>query len=54
MRYLIIGLGIYGANLAVDLTAMGHEVIGADSDSTLVEALTDQRSTAYIIDGLQG
>lgn len=50
MRYLIIGLGIYGANLAVDLTAMGHEVIGADSDSTLVEALKDKISTAYIID----
>ena len=31
MRYIIIGLGIYGSNLAKDLTAMGHEVIGADS-----------------------
>ncbi|MDE6458021.1 MAG: TrkA family potassium uptake protein [Muribaculum sp.] len=50
MRYLIIGLGIYGANLAIDLTAMGHEVIGADSNSTLVEALKDKISTAYIID----
>ena len=30
MRYLIIGLGIYGSNLAIDLTDMGHEVIGAD------------------------
>lgn len=50
MRYLIIGLGIYGSNLAVDLTAMGHEVIGADSDSTLVEALKEKISTAYIID----
>ena len=29
MRYLIIGLGIYGSNLAIDLTNMGHEVIGA-------------------------
>lgn len=50
MRYLIIGLGIYGANLAIDLTAMGHEVIGADSNPTLVEALKDKISTAYIID----
>lgn len=50
MRYLIIGLGIYGANLATDLTAMGHEVIGADHNPTLVEAVKDKISTAYIID----
>ncbi|WP_289629336.1 hypothetical protein [uncultured Muribaculum sp.] len=36
MRYLIIGLGIYGSNLATDLTDMGHEVIGADHNPTLV------------------
>lgn len=50
MRFLIIGLGIYGANLAKDLTALGHEVIGADSNSTLVEGIKDMISTAYIID----
>ncbi len=50
MRYLIIGLGIYGANLAIDLTAMGHEVIAADSNPTLVEAVKEKISTAYILD----
>lgn len=50
MRYLIIGLGIYGSNLAVDLTNLGHEVIGADKDPLLVEAIKDFISTAYIID----
>lgn len=50
MRFLIIGLGIYGANLATDLTAMGHEVIGADLKSSLVEGIKDFISTAYIID----
>ena len=50
MRYLIIGLGIYGSNLAVDLTNMGHEVIGADVNASLVEAIKDYISTAYIID----
>ena len=50
MRYLIIGLGIYGANLAIDLTNMGHEVIGADSNPSLVEGIKDLISTAYIID----
>lgn len=50
MRYLIIGLGIYGTNLAIDLTDMGHEVIGADIASHKVEAVKDYISTAYIID----
>lgn len=50
MRYLIIGLGIYGTNLATDLTDMGHEVIGADIAAHKVEAIKDYISTAYIID----
>lgn len=50
MRFLIIGLGIYGSNLAIDLTAMGHEVVGADISAPLVEAIKDNISTAYIID----
>ena len=48
MRYLIIGLGIYGTNLATDLTDMGHEVIGADISAHKVEAIKDYISTAYI------
>ncbi|MDE5837480.1 MAG: TrkA family potassium uptake protein [Paramuribaculum sp.] len=50
MRYLIIGLGIYGSNLAIDLTKMGHEVIAADVNPSLVESIKDLISTAYIID----
>lgn len=50
MRYLIIGLGIYGSNLAIDLANMGHEVIGADKNPSLVENIKDHISTAYIID----
>jgi len=50
MRYLIIGLGIYGSNLAIELTKMGHEVIGADSNASIVESIKDSISTAYIID----
>lgn len=50
MRYLIIGLGIYGSNLAIDLARMGHEVIGADKNPSLVEAIKDRISAAYIID----
>lgn len=50
MRYLIIGLGIYGSNLAMDLTAAGHEVIGADVKPSLVENIKEYITTAYIID----
>ena len=50
MKVLLIGLGIYGSNLAVDLTDMGHEVIVADSNATLIESIKDKVSTAYIVD----
>lgn len=50
MRYLIIGLGIYGSNLARDLTNMGHEVIGADRSAVLVDTIKDDISTAYVLD----
>lgn len=50
MRYLIIGLGIYGSNLARDLTDMGHEVIGVDSSQASVDAIKDYISTVYIMD----
>lgn len=50
MRYLIIGLGIYGTNLALDLTAQGHEVIGADVSRTTIDSIKDYIATAYILD----
>ena len=53
MRYLIIGLGIYGANLAVDLTAMGHEVIGADINAMTIESIKDKIATVYTLDSTE-
>lgn len=50
MRYLIIGLGIYGTNLARDLTDLGHEVIGADIKNSAIEPLKDYIATVYLID----
>lgn len=50
MRYLIIGLGIYGGNLARDLVAQGNEVIGADTSRSTVDAIKDFITTAYVID----
>jgi trk system potassium uptake protein TrkA len=39
MNFLIIGLGNFGAALAVRLTQLGHEVIGVDSNMAKVELL---------------
>ena len=50
MKYLIIGLGIYGENLARDLTQQGHEVIGADINASNVENLKETLSTVYQLD----
>lgn len=50
MKILIIGLGIYGSNLARDLSAMGNEVIGADSSDTAVDQVKDFVSTVYRLD----
>lgn len=50
MKYLIIGLGVFGTNLAIDLTDIGHEVIAVDRDSDAVERLKDIVATTYILD----
>lgn len=50
MRYLVIGLGIFGSNLARDLTDMGNEVIGADDKQICVDAIKDYISTVYLVD----
>lgn len=50
MKYLVIGLGIYGSNLARNLTAMGNEVIGADRNESAVDQVKDYVSTVYRVD----
>ena len=49
MKYIIIGLGNYGHVLAEELSALGHEVIGADISSARVDSLTDKIATAFVI-----
>ncbi len=53
MRYLVIGLGIYGSNLARDLTDMGHEVIGVDVNQTHIDEIKDYISTVYLVDSTE-
>ena len=50
MKYLIIGLGNYGGVLAVELSAIGHEVIGVDTNESRVEALKDKMAKAFVLD----
>ncbi len=50
MKYIIIGLGNYGHALAEELSALGHEVIGADVSPARVDGLKEKVATAFVID----
>lgn len=50
MKYIIIGLGNYGYVLAEELSALGHEVIGADISESRVDSIKDKIATAFIVD----
>ena len=50
MKYIIIGLGNFGASLAEKLTSMGNEVIGVDLNMSKVEAIKDKITHAVNLD----
>ncbi len=50
MKYLIIGLGNFGASLAEKLTQQGHEVIGVDNHMSKVEALKEKVTHTICLD----
>jgi trk system potassium uptake protein TrkA len=41
MKFIVVGLGSFGASLAMKLTEKGHEVIGVDKNMSKVEALKE-------------
>ena len=45
MKYIIIGLGNYGHVLAEELSALGHEIIGADISESRVDSIKDKVAT---------
>ena len=47
---VVIGLGIFGREIAVSLSKRGHSVLAVDTDSELVEAIKDQVDQAMILD----
>ena len=50
MKCIIIGLGTYGRVLADEMSALGHEVIAADSDASRVERVKDFCDAVFQID----
>lgn len=50
MKYIILGLGNFGASLAVKLTEMGNEVIGVDINLNKVELLKDKITHVVALD----
>ena len=50
MKYIILGLGSFGASLAEKLTLMGHEVIGVDNKMSKVSAIKDKITHAVNLD----
>lgn len=50
MKYIILGLGNFGASLAEKLTEMGNEVIGVDINLSKVEMLKDKITHVVALD----
>lgn len=50
MKYIIIGLGNFGASLAQKLTEQGNEVIGVDKNMASVDANKDRVSHTICLD----
>ena len=50
MKFIIIGLGNFGASLAIKLTEMGHEVIGVDKHQHKIEPVKDRLTFTVALD----
>lgn len=49
MKIIIIGLGSYGSVLAIELSKLGHQVIGADEKEQNIEEIKDQITTSLCV-----
>ena len=49
-RYVVVGLGRFGAHLAARLYELGHEVLGVDNDADLVAAMRDRVNQVAVVD----
>lgn len=49
-RFLVVGLGLFGAELARTLHAKGAEVIGIDNNMEIIESMKDNLTSAVNVD----
>lgn len=49
-QFLIIGLGRFGASMAVHLCKLGHEVLAVDNDESMVDAVSPYVTQAVVAD----
>ncbi|MBW4837908.1 MAG: TrkA family potassium uptake protein [Paenibacillaceae bacterium] len=49
-QFVVIGLGRFGSNLALELMDLGYEVLGIDRNEELVEEMSDQLTHAVVAD----
>ena len=49
-QYLVLGLGRFGSSLARSLSSLGHEVLAADQDEELVDAIAPYVTQAVQLD----
>lgn len=49
-EYAVIGLGVFGRNLALRLSQLGFTVLGIDSNAAVVQALADDVSSSLVLD----
>lgn len=50
MKYIVVGLGIFGASIAEKLTEMGNEVIGVDIRMSKVDSIKEKITHAISLD----
>ncbi len=51
MKFIVFGLGNFGASLATQLVQLGHEVVGVDQDLQRVEKVKHNITHAVALDG---
>ncbi|MGP4844160.1 potassium channel family protein [Marinobacter sp. 1Y8] len=49
-QFVIIGLGVFGETIATELTRLGHDVLGIDTDEVKVDRLAEKITHAVIGD----
>lgn len=50
MKYIVVGLGVFGASISEKLAEMGNEVIGVDISMSKVEAIKEKITHAISLD----